>query len=156
MDIFRFYQGYSVNRNNFFAPSLAKKLNRGLVKPKNNVKPIQANTLYRIVTAKGRNRKRRSGSGDDNNVITPETLAFHVNKRKNASTPNPQKHKYSAGIQTGKDSPIIHDHYKKPKYFKQSCDAGIQNESLTSLHFPELHPYIRPIPLIQSNHLPNH
>jgi len=134
-----------VNRNHFFAPSLAKKSNRGLVKPKINEKPIQANTLYRIVTAKGRNRKRRLGSGRDNDIITPETLAFHVNKRKNASTPNPQKHKYSTGIQTGKDSPVIFDYYKKPKGFKHSCDAGIQNESLISLHFPELNVKIRPM-----------
>lgn len=143
MDIFRFYQGYLGNRNNFFAPSYVKKSNKAVVMPK--AKNCEAKIIYRIVTAKGGARKRRFVSSGENELITPETLAFHVKQRKNSSTPNPQKNKFSTAIQTGKDSPVLHEQYKKPRFSKQTCEMAIQNESLTSLHFPEVQAYIKPI-----------
>lgn len=131
------------NKNNFFAPSYVKKSNKAVIMPK--VKNCQANAIYRIVTAKGSARKRRFASSGENELITPDTLALHVKQRKNSSTPNPQKNKFSTAIQTGKDSPVLHEQYKKSRFTKQTCEMATQNESLTSLHFPEVQAYIKPI-----------
>jgi hypothetical protein len=90
MDLVRFYQGYSGHKNYFFAPASLRKPKKKMGDCYKQINVLGNSDLHRIITSNGQCRESRSRYLQRKDVITPESLSFHIQKRKLDLTPFPR------------------------------------------------------------------
>lgn len=143
MDMYKLYQGYSFNKNQFFAPSLAKRTKTPELHSRKKGIVISKNLLRQLIIPSSKHRYIQKSSLPDNDIITPETLSYHINRNSLTSTPVPRvnrtviKSRYFSSSSHGSPTRIEKSVLLiKHRQYKKSCDIGIQNVSTECINLP--------------------
>lgn len=163
MEIIRLYQGYPVNKNQFFAPSIARRSATPGLRIKNKKVLVSKEFLNRLVTPALTKRKKLDFDRIESGIITRDNLSYHIQRSSQIHTPVPQsssrashnstapckkyilnpqkpkKHKYYTSACSPSET---HEHlyFTRKKIYKNSCDVGIQNVSTENFQYPNPSP----------------
>lgn len=90
MNLVKFYEAYTYNKNSFFAPGVKKSRSpspnlHGPAGPWANCPLI----LRSIITSNSRTSRDKAKNSPKKDLITPQSLSLHIQKRAQASTPDP-------------------------------------------------------------------
>ena len=126
------FQGYTLNKNRFFAPSTSKRRQTPEVLHRKRPK-IPKDLLKKIIPpiAKTSENQTQSFQYYSKTRVPSDTLSYLANRSSLASTPVPKNFRSNAATPFSRKEAKVR--YKKS--FKKSCDVAVQNESTESLRF---------------------
>lgn len=163
MELIRLYQGYPINKNQFFAPSLAKRSATPGLKAQSRKAIVSKNLLQRFVTPTTTNRTSSDFDISERNIITRDNLSYHLYRNSQLITPVPKsssqatntsppsykkyiyqsssakKRKFNTFNESQTSTHKLLLMYRKKNY-KKSCDVAIQNASFGNLMIPAIKP----------------
>lgn len=126
MDSDRLYQGYPLNKNYFFAPSLSKRTKTPRFSTRHTYK-ISNDFVQRITTPIPGTRRKDLCTPNPQSDITPDTLAYHLYRNSQNSSPLPIQSYFSRSRQAKET---------RKRFPSKSRDIGVQKMSLESILFP--------------------
>jgi hypothetical protein len=134
MSIYSLYQGYPSNKNQFFAPSISKRQKTPQLRNQRNPALVSPEFLDRMVTPVPLDRKKLYSYKHD------VTYKQHKKSLTSEMEYSPYLTSSSnlpplAKIRTVSNSPSITPekiNINKTKFYKPSCDVGVQNVSIES------------------------
>ena len=135
MDSYRLYDGYPLNKNHFFAPSVARSTRTSSFTFRQKRILLPKEFVHRIVTPVPGARRNDVCTPDSQGDIRPETLSYHIYRNSLNPTSVPlqsRTYKYRFNAKTTLNT------LAKYKLQAKSRDVAIQNMSTESLLFPGL------------------
>ena len=140
MNNFGLYQGYPFNKNKFFAPSIRRRVKTPESKRCIKVLSIPKSFIERMTTPIPHSRKQDLFNPNPRDVITPETLSYHVYRNSLTSGKSSKRNYYSTTNKSlNNSSNVKMINFERHNFNFKSRDVAIQNVSIEEFQFPTIH-----------------